>query len=86
MRHRSAVKTLPRADAEPPPFRDQNPLAFNVVQGVARIATYGEQAVDVFYVKDLFGHKVTHERKLAQIEARLLEALAEPEERSEKAA
>ena len=30
----------------PPPFRDQNPLAFNVVQGVARIATYGKRVMD----------------------------------------
>ena len=58
----------------------------NLTITTARIATYGVQAVDVFYVKDLFGHKVTHERKLAQIEARLLEALADPEERTEKAA
>jgi len=58
----------------------------NLTITTARIATYGAQAVDVFYVKDLFGHKVTHERKLAQIEARLLEALADPEERAEKAA
>ena len=30
----------------PPPFRDQNPLAFNVVQGVARIAAYGKRVMD----------------------------------------
>ncbi len=37
----------------------------------AKIATYGERAVDVFYVKDVFGMKVTHERKLAEIRRRL---------------
>ena len=46
----------------------------------ARIATYGERAVDVFYVKDTFGLKITHQTKLAQIRARLSEALATGEE------
>jgi [protein-PII] uridylyltransferase len=44
----------------------------------AKIATYGEKAVDVFYVKDVFGLKVTHEAKIAQIRERLLHALADP--------
>jgi nitroreductase len=30
----------------PPPFRGQNPLAFNVLQGVERIAAYGTRAMD----------------------------------------
>jgi [protein-PII] uridylyltransferase len=29
----------------------------------AKITTYGERVVDVFYVKDVFGHKVTHDGK-----------------------
>jgi [protein-PII] uridylyltransferase len=33
----------------------------------AHITTYGERAVDVFYVKDLFGLKVVHQDKLKQI-------------------
>jgi len=41
----------------------------------AVIATYGEQAVDVFYVKDLFGHKISHPGKIAAIETALLTAL-----------
>lgn len=41
----------------------------------AKISTYGERAVDVFYVKDIFGLKVTHESKLGQIRSRLLEVL-----------
>jgi len=41
----------------------------------AVIATYGEQAVDVFYVKDLFGHKISHPGKIAAIEQGLLTAL-----------
>ncbi|MEN3952180.1 [protein-PII] uridylyltransferase [Iodidimonas sp. SYSU 1G8] len=44
----------------------------------AHIATYGERAVDTFYVRDLFGHKITHEGRLKAIEDRLLEALREP--------
>lgn len=44
----------------------------------AHITTYGVRAVDVFYVKDVFGLKVENERKLAQLRAALIEALAEP--------
>ncbi len=47
----------------------------------AKISTYGEKVVDVFYVKDLFGHKIHHERKLADIRTRLLLALADPTKR-----
>ena len=43
--------------------------------GSAHVATYGERAVDSFYVKDVFGMKVEHEAKLRQIRTRLLEAL-----------
>ncbi|MEM7211057.1 MAG: [protein-PII] uridylyltransferase [Pseudomonadota bacterium] len=39
----------------------------------AIITTYGEHAVDVFYVKDLFGHKIRAAQKLASIERRLTE-------------
>ena len=41
----------------------------------AIIATYGERVVDVFYVRDGYGHKVTHLDRLASVEARLLKAL-----------
>jgi [protein-PII] uridylyltransferase len=41
----------------------------------AMIATYGERAVDVFYVRDGFGHKVKHPDRLRTIEARLLKAV-----------
>jgi len=44
----------------------------------AKISTYGEKVVDVFYVKDLFGHKIDHEQRLADIRTRLAEVLAEP--------
>ena len=43
----------------------------------AHVATYGERAVDAFYVKDLFGMKLERETKLKQVRARLLEALTQ---------
>jgi [protein-PII] uridylyltransferase len=43
------------------------------------IATYGERAVDVFYVRDGFGHKITHPARLEAVEARLGKALAPPQ-------
>ena len=46
----------------------------------AHVTTYGVRAVDVFYVKDVFGLKVENERKLAQLREALLAALASPEE------
>jgi [protein-PII] uridylyltransferase len=39
----------------------------------AHIATYGERAVDVFYLTDLTGAKVDDEARLKAVEARLLE-------------
>ena len=46
----------------------------------AHVTTYGVRAVDVFYVKDVFGLKVTNEAKLRQLRAALLDALATPED------
>jgi [protein-PII] uridylyltransferase len=45
----------------------------------AIVATYGELAVDVFYVRDGFGHKMVNASRLADIEARLMKALEENE-------
>ena len=42
----------------------------------AHITTYGEKAVDVFYVTDLTGKKVTSEPRQAAIRERLLGVLA----------
>jgi [protein-PII] uridylyltransferase len=42
----------------------------------AKIMTYGERAVDVFYVKDVFGHKIVDEAKLERVRAALLETIA----------
>ncbi len=41
----------------------------------AHISTYGTQAADVFYVKDVFGMKITHEIKLRQVREALLKAV-----------
>jgi [protein-PII] uridylyltransferase len=46
----------------------------------AHVTTYGVRAVDVFYVKDIFGLKVENERRLQQLREALLEALANPED------
>lgn len=43
----------------------------------AQIATYGERAVDVFYVKDSYGHKVRSAQKLKSIEGNLMLALGD---------
>ena len=40
----------------------------------AHIMTYGERAVDTFYVTDLLGDKITGPQRLKTLEGRLLEA------------
>jgi [protein-PII] uridylyltransferase len=44
----------------------------------AHITTFGERAVDVFYVKDVFGLKVTHETKIEKVRSALMAALEPP--------
>lgn len=56
-------------------------FTLNLTIHSAHIATYGERAVDVFYVQDLVGMKVTTRTRLATIEAKLSVALLMPEER-----
>ena len=46
----------------------------------AHIATYGERAVDTFYVTDLLGSKVENDSRLKTIEKRLLEAASDRRE------
>jgi [protein-PII] uridylyltransferase len=41
----------------------------------AHIATYGERAITVFFVRDVFGHKITSEKKLEQIQDELMSVL-----------
>jgi [protein-PII] uridylyltransferase len=64
--------------------RDRPGLLFEVTRELtrlslqvssAKISTYGEKVVDVFYVKNLFGHKVDHPAKLAQIQKSLATVL-----------
>jgi [protein-PII] uridylyltransferase len=43
----------------------------------ARVSTYGVRVIDVFYVKDVFGLKITHKEKLAALQRRLRGVLAE---------
>ena len=66
--------------------RDRPGLLFQVTRALtqlnlqistAKISTYGERVVDVFYVKDVFGLKIEQEHRLVDIRARLIEALAE---------
>jgi [protein-PII] uridylyltransferase len=45
----------------------------------AKISTYGEKVVDVFYVKDLFGHKVEREDRIKAIREGLTAALSDPD-------
>ena len=45
----------------------------------AHIATYGERAVDAFYLQDAPGYKITNKRRLQSIERRLLSVLASGE-------
>ncbi len=63
--------------------RDRAGLLFDVTRaladlrlaiGSARVNTYGESAIDVFYVKDMFGMKVTDDHRLARIRESLLAA------------
>ncbi len=42
---------------------------------VSKISTKVDQVADVFYVKDIFGHKITDVKKLAQIKNTLMTAL-----------
>jgi [protein-PII] uridylyltransferase len=69
--------------------RDRPGLLFEVTRAItglnlqissAKISTYGEKVVDVFYVKDLFGHKVDHDRKLKEIREHLVDVMAERRE------
>ncbi len=58
--------------------------AANVYIANAVIATFGEQVVDTFYVKDMFGLKYYSKSKQRTLEKRLREAIVEGVERAEK--
>jgi [protein-PII] uridylyltransferase len=54
----------------------------NITISSAVIATYGEQVVDAFYVKDMFGLKFYSESKQKTLEKRLREAISAGAERA----
>ena len=56
--------------------------AANVQIASAVIATYGEQAVDTFYVKDMFGLKLYSDSKQKALEAKVRQAISEGQERA----
>ena len=64
--------------------RDRKGFLYDVTQALAglglsivtaHISTFGTQVADVFYVKDVFGMKITHETKLKQVRETLLKAV-----------
>ena len=64
---------------------DRPGLLYDITQAIfeaglsistSMVATYGERAVDVFYVRDGFGHKIVHPARLDAVEKRLKAALA----------
>jgi [protein-PII] uridylyltransferase len=63
---------------------DRPGLLYEVTQAIyesglsissSMVSTYGEKAIDVFYVRDGFGHKITHENRVAAVRDRLMAAL-----------
>ncbi len=68
--------------------RDRPGLLYDVTKALkdlglvissAHIATYGERVVDVFYVKDVFGLKISQPAKMQQVQRHLARALTEGE-------
>ena len=59
--------------------------ANNVYIANAVIATFGEQVVDTFYVKDMFGLKYHSKSKQKSLETKLRKAITEGAERAEEA-
>ncbi len=43
--------------------------------GTAKISTYGERVVDVFYVKDVFGMKIANAQKQEEVRRAVLASL-----------
>ncbi|MDH3912378.1 MAG: bifunctional uridylyltransferase/uridylyl-removing protein, partial [Rhodospirillales bacterium] len=50
----------------------------------AKISTYGERAVDVFYVQNALGEKIENETRLKRIREKLLKVLEQPDEKPAK--
>jgi [protein-PII] uridylyltransferase len=62
----------------------QTLAASNVYVANAVVATYGEQVVDTFYVKDMFGLKYYTESKQKFLEGKLRKAILEGTKRADK--
>jgi [protein-PII] uridylyltransferase len=81
--HASATHTVVEVNARDRPGLLHDVTAAMSAAGLqiasAHVTTFGLRAVDVFYVKDVFGLKVENERKLAALREALERALAEPE-------
>ena len=67
--------------------RDRQGLLYELTQALfrlnvmihgAKISTYGEHAIDVFYVQDVLGGKIESDSKLKRIRQRLTDVLAPP--------
>ncbi|MCC9621174.1 [protein-PII] uridylyltransferase [Thalassospira sp. MA62] len=65
--------------------RDRQGLLYDITRALrdlslqiasARISTFGERAVDVFYVKDVFGLKIDSRTKFVQVKETLTQAIA----------
>ena len=82
--HASNTYTVVEVNGRDRPGLLHDVTAAMSAQGVqiasAHVTTYGVRAVDVFYVKDVFGLKVENERKLDALREALLAALANPDE------
>ena len=77
--HASATHTVVEVNGRDRPGLLHDVTAAMSEQGIqiasAHITTYGVRAVDVFYVKDVFGLKIENERKLSALKEALLAAL-----------
>jgi len=88
--HASATHTVVEVNGRDRPALLHDITAAMSDQGLqiasAHVTTFGVRAVDVFYVKDVFGLKIENERKLAQLKEALLAALSGPAQTAAEAA
>ena len=79
--HASATHTVVEVNARDRPGLLHDVTAAMSAQGLqiasAHVTTFWLRAVDVFYVKDVFGLKIENERKLGALREALEGALAE---------
>nr|WP_114377349.1 [protein-PII] uridylyltransferase [Elioraea thermophila] len=87
--HASATHTVVEVNGRDRPGLLHDITAAMSEQGLqiasAHVTTFGVRAVDVFYVKDVFGLKIENERKLAQLKEALLAALEPPAQQGAEA-